>query len=263
MLHAVTADLRHIVRDEGVDAEIIGGRTVEQLEMLGDDAFRLFGKAIDIGGRVLAVDRQADRIGLAVRLQRPCPQREVGKFGRAVHQILEVGRPERARTSRDRRQLGHDLPALIARVEDDADRTIVIAARPHHRGGHVEVRMGRIDLRIGAVATIAVQRVADGHGAAMLGHGPAIGIGAHDRERLARGVGGGDRIDVLRKFVERVASRGGARHPEFDRAGFQRAIGDRDASLVMDRIVEAEVVADRGIAARIARLGGGGRGCCQ
>src|SRR3546814_8091880 len=87
----------------------------------------------------------------------PLAQREIGKLGRAVHEILEIGRPKGVGGARRRGQLSRDLPVGAQGMEGHADRAIVISHRPHEGRGAVEVRVGEVDLRIGAVAAMAVR----------------------------------------------------------------------------------------------------------
>src|SRR3546814_8148517 len=66
MLHPVARNLRHVIGDEGVGAEIERGRAAEHLVVLGDDRLGHADEAIDVGGVVLAVDREAEGVILAV-----------------------------------------------------------------------------------------------------------------------------------------------------------------------------------------------------
>ena len=61
-------------------------------------------------------------------------------------------------------------------MEADLDRALILPDRPEKGGGGVQMSMGRIDLRIGAVAAIAEQRVADGDRAVVTLYAPAIGL---------------------------------------------------------------------------------------
>src|SRR3546814_3354035 len=71
--------------DEGVGAEIERGRAAEHLVVLGDDRLGHADEAIDVGGVVLAVDREAEGVILVVGAGHlPLAQREIGKqIGRA------------------------------------------------------------------------------------------------------------------------------------------------------------------------------------
>ncbi len=177
------------------------------------------------------MDGQADGVGLGPVRHRPVTLVPGGQLDGAVHEILQVARGEDGRIA-GRGQLGGDLPPGL-RVEADADRPGVLPHGPQEGRGDVQPGVGRVDLRIGAVAPVAEQRVAHRHRAVMAGHRPAIGIGSLDGQRLARAIDGRHRIDVLGELVQRIAAGRGAGHLEADGRAVEPSIGDADLRLVM------------------------------
>ena len=254
MLHPVAGDRRAVIGDEGIAAEIIGRGRAEDADLLAHHPLRLLGIAVHVGGAAVMMQRKA--IGLAALL--PFADHMVRQLGRAVHEILQVRRPIGVRRIAFG-QLRRDLPFRVGALEADADRLRIVTARPQEGRRHVQVRMAGVDLRIGAVAMIGEQRVGDDDRAVMPRDAPAIGIAARQLQRPSGAVGGGDVIDVLGEFVDRIASRRRPRHLHAQGASGHPGPGRGNPRAVMRDLRERHVVAHLRRHARIALAGGGGR----
>src|SRR5690606_21045026 len=114
------------------------------------------------------------------------------QLDRAVEEVVEVRRGKGVRRiARD--ELRGDLPVrALGRVESDADRPVLEAARPDEGGRDVQVRVRRIDPAVGAVRAVAEEGVGETDGPVVSGDGPAVWVGLRYVERAAAGVRGLD-----------------------------------------------------------------------
>ena len=126
------------------------------------------------------------------------------ELDRAVDQVLQVGRRERARIGR-RMKLRRDLPRGRG-LERDAHRTILESARPHQRRGNIDVRVRGVDRQIRAVELIAEDLVADAHRAVVRRHVPLRRIRALGGKRHARAVVYLHVVDVPGELVDGVSA---------------------------------------------------------
>ena len=192
--------------------------------------------------------------GALAVVHREGAQREGADLGRAVHQVVQVGRGVDQRVV-GREELGGHLPRLAGRrheLHPGAARLETLG--PHQRGRHVEVPVGRVDAEIGAVGTIAEHTVAHRHRAVVARHVPLMQVRPHRGQRLALAVGDAHVEDVLGELVEGVAARRRAAHPHLEGSGGD--VGEGGVHLhpaVLGR-GERHAVNDRGLG------GGGGRG---
>ena len=181
-------------------------------------------------------------------------QRELAELGRAVHQVLEIGRGERIRRPGPACSCVATLQRRSGRpLEAHRHRSTLHPARPHQRRRHVDVRMRAVDREVGAVDAVAEDAVLHPHGARVAGDVPLVRVGPRDGERLPRFVGDPHVEDVLRELVDRVAPWRRTAHAHLQRS--RRHIGERDVHLhqVVFALREREPIRHRRL-----RLG---RGC--
>ncbi len=223
MLHAVAVRPRQVDAQERVGVGFEIRQLAEDGNRFADDALDVLGERV--GLRLGAVMRQGNpegrrrSIALLPIVDRELAQHEVAEVGRAVHQVVDVRRGEDQRIGR-RKQLRGDAPLLARRLhERHARGTLEPAARKHHRGGNVDVRVHVVDAEVGAVGAIAEHFVGEDDGAVVAGDVPLMRIGTRRGDRLALAVGDRHVEHVLGKLVKRVAARRGARHPQLQRAG--------------------------------------------
>ena len=117
------------------------------------------------------MDRQPDRLRVLALSDGPFAQVEIGKLCRAIHQVLKIRRRELHRCA-CRDELRCRLPVRRGRLKTDLDRPVRHALCPDEGRGHVEVRMGEIDLGVRAVGAVSVERIGNGHRAIMVRHRP-------------------------------------------------------------------------------------------
>lgn len=237
MLHPVAGDLRQVVGDEGVGPVVESRRLAEHRDLRRDQLLQLLGIGVGVRLGPAVVQRQAE--GLVAHP--PLAQGEVRQLSGAVHEVLQVRRPEGPRLARRRRKLGRHLPSRL-RAERHPDRLVVPAGRPKERRRHVKVGVRGVHLRIGAVAPVGIEGVGHLHRPVVAGHAPGVRIGTCYRQRLARPVGRRHPIDVLGEFVDRVAAGRGSGHPHRQRPRRRPAEGRRDLRLVVGGVGERDLV---------------------
>ena len=223
VLHAVAVGPRQVVGEKRVGAVLVR-------RQLAVDGALGFHDRLDAGGEVIGVrvaagvverDAHVRRRARSVGVERllEAPPGDGTELGGAVHQELEVRRGEDERIA-GRKQLRRDGPVRAGRRahERDADGTQLEARHPHQAGGHVQVRVRRVDRHVGAVDAVAVDAVRDAQAAVMAGDGPLRRRDRRSRQRAPAGVGGLQVVHVLRELVQRVAARRAAAHVKFGRA---------------------------------------------
>ena len=106
---------------------------------------------------------------------------KVADLGRAVHQVVQVGRGEDQRVV-GREELRGDVPRLAGRRHElHPGGARSRAPRPHQRRRHVQVAVRGVDAEVGAVDAIAEHAVADHHRAVVAGHVPLVQVGPRRR----------------------------------------------------------------------------------
>ena len=91
-----------------------------------------------------------------------------------------------------------------------------------HKGGRdIQMRMGLINLGIGAIPSIGKKGIAYVYFSIMASNIPLVGIGSGNFQGLSLAVRGLEIVYIFRKFVQGIASRGGAAHTHRKYTGIQ------------------------------------------
>jgi hypothetical protein len=102
-----------------------------------------------------------------------------------------------------------------------------------------------IDRDIGAIAVIAIERVAKGHRTAVTRDPPAVRARALDFERNSIRPLGFNIVEVLGEVMDRVAAGRGPAHDHFERRVAEVTKQHFDPGLVVRSLIERKTVLDR------------------
>ncbi len=150
MLHAVAVDVGQEVHQEGEVAVVPLGERAEDALFLGGHGLAHAGECGGLFVGALMVQRQA-KLGVA---DLPVEQGVAADLQRGVHHAVHIGRGPEAVVVRG--ELGGHLPAAaLGHGDFQGDGILLEAVRPHERSRRVDVRMGGIDARVGAVGAVA------------------------------------------------------------------------------------------------------------
>ena len=185
--------------------------------------------AVELRRRPGVMRGEAERVAV----DRELANRHRAELGRAVHQVLKIGRGELERRG-PRVQLRRDAPARLAvaaagRFERDGRGTIVEPARPHDRRRHVDVRVRRVDREVGAVDAVAEHFVAHGHRRPpCCGTVHPYGSGRVTASSRPSAPTALDVVHVLREIVQRIAAWRRPAHAQLERRALE--LGERRIS---------------------------------
>ena len=126
----------------------------------------------------------------------------------------------------------------------NGDRDIVDAFHPQEGSRHIEMDAGRVDTGIGTVRIIAIEGIFQPDIAAGVGDFVYIPIYPIDCERLADLIRRRYVIDILAKFMGRIAARRGPAHPEYGCTGRDIAYDQLDLRFVMRQVGKGNDIAD-------------------
>ncbi len=245
VLHPIPAAPRNVVAEERIGAGVELGKLAEHRPLLANDLLRALHILIHFRIAGIVMNRGPNREFLAVGIADLEAADGLGaQLGRAVHQVLQVGRRERQRIARGKQLCRRHPRRSFRRLERDAHSATVEPAGPQQRRRHVHVRVRRIDAEIRAVDVIAVNLVDDSYRAVVAGDVPLIGARPRRRQRLSLAVERLQLEDVLGVFVQRVPARRRSTHARLERPGGQVGEYHFDLRVVMFRRRKGDAVGD-------------------
>ena len=207
VLHAVTVHPGQVVGQERVGAGIELRQLAEDLHRFADGLLDVADVGVGVAVRSVMVQRHPNRLrSVHAIVDGDAAEREVAELGRAVHQVVDVGRGEDQRVA-GREELGGDAPLPSRRLhERHARRPRELPAHEHHRRRHVHVRVRGVDAQVGAVGSIAEHLVGDHHRAVVSGHVPLVQVRPLGLQLASGAVGDAHLEHVLGELVQRVAA---------------------------------------------------------